>query len=271
MLTGWFGAPGGLMPVSPYKGGLSETDARSVSEQISFSGARHVQVGPGSARSWSMSMAGPPVDLAPLRFAASRPALWVWVSPAAQASNLLTPAQSMLDPSEVLLLSGASTQRGALELGDGVWVSQWAGGTSTSTVSVTGAKPVPVRAGVPVTVSAWVQRSDPAVPVQMVFEFLDATGAVLFSTTRDSPAGSGLVRAAWTLTPPVGSASLTLRFRYAAVLAAPQVLWGSAPGPYSDGRGVYRVVVTDWSEDQELILSDGTLWLSASMTLMEVG
>lgn len=270
-VTGWFGAPAALMPVAPLRGSLKETPGRITSELISINGTRHVQMGPGSARSWSMTVPGRPKDLAPLKFASTQPVSWVWVSPAAQASNLLTPAQSMLDPSEVIFLNGAASQRGALLLSDGAWVPQWASGHSGSTVSVTGGKPVPVRAGVPVTVSAHVQRSDPAVPVQLDFEFLDAIGAVVFSTTRDSPAGTALLPAAWTLMPPARSASLTLRFRYAAALAAPQVVWGSTPGPYSDGRGVYRVVVTGWSEDQERILSDGSVLLSASMTLLEVG
>lgn len=264
MLSGWFGSPGSLIPVTPYRGSLSEDSGRVTSEQITFSGRRHVQVGGGSARSWSMTVAGSPADLSPLRFASTTPMPWVWVSPAAQASNLLTPAQSMMEN------AGAAVVRGALDLG-GAWVSQWATGHSSSTVTVTGGKPVPVRPGVPVTVSAWVQRSDPAVPVQLVFGFLDSSGAVLFSTTRDSPAGAQLQRAAWTLTPPAGSASLTVVFRYAATLAAPLVRWGSKAGEYSDGRGVYRVVVKDWSEDQETIQTDGSLWLSASMTLLEVG
>lgn len=265
MLSGWFGAPGALMPVAPYRGSLSESDNRATNEMVSFSGARHVQVGAGSARSWSMTVAGSPAQLAPLRFASSQPVSWVWVSPAAQASNLLTPRQS------VLADAGSAIVRGALDLGDGGWASQWATGHSTSTVSVTRTHPVPVRAGVPVTASAYVQRADPAVPVQAVLQFLDATGAALSVFTLNGPAGAGLQRASWTRTPPVGAAGATLVIRYAAVLAAPQMVWGARPGPYSDGRGVWRVVVTDWSEDQGTILPDGSLWVSASFTLSEVG
>lgn len=264
MIQGWFGSPGALVPVTPYRGSLSESSGRVTSELITLSGRRHLQVGAGSARSWSMTVAGDPAHLAPLKFASTTAMPWVWVSPAAQASNLLTPGQSMMED------AGAAVVRGALDLG-GAWVSQWATGHSSSTVSVTGGKPVPVRPGVPVTVSAYVQRADPAKAVQLVFGFLDATGSVLFSTTRDSPAGAQLQRAAWTLVPPAGAASLTVVFRYAAVLAAPQVVWGSLPLPYSDGRGVYRVAVTDWSEDQETIQTNGGLWVSASMKMLEVG
>lgn len=264
MIQGWFGSPGALIPVTPYRGSLSESSGRVTSELITLSGRRHLQVGAGSARSWSMSVAGSPAHLAPLKFASTTAMPWVWVSPAAQASNLLTPGQSMMEN------AGAAIARGALDLG-GAWVSQWATGHSSSTTLVTGFHPVPVRPGVTVMVSAYVQRSDPAVPVQMVFQFLDATGVAVAGSTRDSPAGAQLQRGSWPLTPPVGSASLTVMFRYGAVVAAPQVVWGSAPLPYSDGRGVYRVAVTDWSEDQETIQTDGSLWLSASMKMLEVG
>lgn len=270
MLTAWFGAPGALVPVTPYRGSLSEHDGRIRSEVISLGGTRHVQVGGGSARSWSMTVAGGPVDLAPLKFAATTAVPWVWVSPAAQASNLLTPGQSMLAGGEVAYSGGAGARSGVLLAGDDP-VVRWAGGPTGSSVLVTGAKPVPVRAGVPVTVSAWTQRAASDSSTRLTYTFRDATGAAFASSTLGGPAGTVLQRAAWTITPPAGAAEMTVLIRDAATVAAPQVTWTTAPVAWADGRGVYRVVVSDWSEDQERVMTDGTLWVSASMKLLEVG
>lgn len=270
MLAGWFGSPGALVPVTPYRGGISEDSGRTVTEKIVFSGARHLQVGGGSARSWALSVAGSPAQLAPLKFASTTAVPWVWVSPAAQASNLLTPGQSMFAAGEVAYSGGASARSGVLLAGDTA-VVRWAGGPVGSSVLVTGGKPVAVRAGVPVTVSAWTQRASADTSTRLQYTFRDATGATVGTASLSGLSGTALQRIAWTITPPAGSADMTLLFRDAAAIAMPQVTWGGSQVPWADGRGVYRVAVTGWSEDQETVLTDGTLWVSASMKMLEVG
>lgn len=270
MVQGWFGSPGALVPVTPYRGSLSESSDRKTSELISFSGRRHLQVSGGSVRSWSVGVAGSPAQLAPLKFASSTAVSWVWVSPAAQASNLLTPGQSMMADGQVSYAGGASARSGALAAGDS-FVTRWAGGPVGSDVNVTGGKPVPVRPGVPVTVSAWTQRAAAGSSTRLTYTFRDATGATVGASTLGGPEGTALQRAVWTLTPPAGAADLIILIRDAATLALPQVTWSAQAAPWADGRGVYRVAVTEWSEDQETILTDGTLWVSASMKMLEVG
>lgn len=270
MLTGWFGSPGALVPVTPYRGGISESSSRTVTEKITFAGTRHLQVGGGSARSWDLSVAGTPAQLAPLKFASTTAVPWVWVSPAAQASNLLTPGQSMFADGEVAYAGGASSRSGALVVGDTATV-RWSGGPLGGQINVTGDRPVPVRVGVPVTVSVWAQRAGAQTSARLSYWFRDATGAQVEASTLSGSSSDALVRRSWTLTPPAGAATISVMIRDAAVLAMPQVTWGGSQAPWADGRGVHRVAVTDWSEDQEKVLPDGTLWVSASMKMLEVG
>lgn len=262
-MTSYIGLPGALVPlVCPTTESTSRD--RSATEMVPFSGRRVVQLGPRTRRSWSVDYGVEhPRDYAVLDAFTTWATPLVWVGALAQATNLLTPEQAVLDH------VGTALVRGALDLGD-LWVAQWATGHASSTVTVTGAHPVPVRAGVPLTISAYVQRADPAVPVQMVFQFLDATGAVVFATTRNGPAGTGMQRAVWPLTPPVGSASLTVVIRYAAVLAAPQVTWTPGAVPWAPGRGVHRVVVLPGSETP-LIAHSRQVLTNAAYTIMEVG
>lgn len=261
-MTSYIGLPGALVPIACPTSENVQQD-RAVSELVPFSGRRVVQLGPRVRRSWSVDYGVEhPRDYAVLDALTRWSTPLSWVGALAQATNLLTPGQATLEH--------VSPVRGALDLGDDLWVTQWAAGHSSSTVSVTGAAPVPVRAGVPLTISAYVQRSDPAVPVQLVFGFRDATGAVVFSTTRDSPPGAQLQRAVWGLTPPAGSVELTVVIRYAAVLAAPQVTWTPGAVPWAPGRGVYRVVVLPGSESP-LIAHSKQVLTSAAYTIMEVG
>lgn len=268
-MSSWIGLPGALVELKcPSR--EDATPERAHTELVTLSGRRVVQLGRRVRRSWGVENGvAYPRDYAVLDALTRWETPLVWVGALAQATNLLTPEQAALDPSDVVASGGASILRGALDLGDLV-VPQWATGHSGSTLGLTGGKPVPVRGGVPITISAYVQRADPATPVQMVFEFLDATGAVLFSTTRDSPAASGIVRASWGLTPPVGSASLSLRFRYAAVLAAPQVTWTPTVTKWSPGRGVHRVVALPGSESPIAANSRHAL-ASNAYTILEVG
>lgn len=261
-MSSFIGLPGALVEIRSPSQEITSSD-RSVSEMVPFSGRRVVQLGRRVRRSWSIDWSAQhPQDYAVLDALTRWSTPLSWVGALAQATNLLTPGQALLEH--------VSPVRGALELDEDLWVTQWAVGHSSSTVSVTGASPVPVRAGVPLTISAYVQRSDPAVPVQLVFGFRDATGAVVFSTTRDSPPGAQLQRAVWGLTPPAGSVELTVVFRYAAVLAAPQVTWTPGAVPWAPGRGVYRVVVLPGSESP-LIAHSRQVLTSAAYTIMEVG
>ena len=262
-MTSFIGLPGALVPLS-CPASEDVQGERSSSELVTFSGRRVVQLGPRVRRSWSVGFgAKHPRDYAVLDALTRWESPLSWVGALAQATNLLTPEQANLDH------AGSAVMRGALDLGD-LWVAQWVTGHSSSTVSVTGAYPVPVRAGVPVTASAYVQRADPATPVQAVLQFLDATGAVLSAVTINGPAGAGIQRASWTRTPPVGAAGFTFVIRYAAVLAAPQVTWTPTAVPYAPGRGVNRVIVLPGSESP-IVAHQSQVLTGAAYTIMEVG
>lgn len=262
-MTSYIGLPGALVPiVCPTS--EPRSDERTMTEMVTASGRRVVQLGPRVRRSWSVEYGTEhPRDYAVLDALTRWSTPLSWVGALAQATNLLTPDQAAME-------GRPGVMRGALDLGGDLWVAQWVAGHSTSTVSVTGAFPVPVRPGVPVTVSAYVQRADPARPVQLVLQFLDATGAVLSAITDDGPAGPGIPRASWTRTPPVGAAGVTVVIRYAAILAAPQVTWTPTATPWAPGRGVNRVVVLPGSESP-LIAHSQQVLTSAAYTIMEVG
>src|SRR5699024_2251875 len=159
-VTSFIGLPGALVPLS-CPASEDVQGERSSSELVTFSGRRVVQLGPRVRRSWSVGFgAKHPRDYAVLDALTRWETPLSWVGALAQATNLLTPDQALMDGRPGMM-------RGALDLGEGLWAAQWVAGHSSSTVSVTGAHPVPVRAGVPITISAYVQRSDPAVPVQL--------------------------------------------------------------------------------------------------------
>lgn len=265
-MKSYIGLPGALVPITcPVSEDVRHE--RSSSELVTFSGRRHVQLGPRVRRSWSVEYGVEhPRDYAVLDALTRWDTPLSWVGALAQATNLLTPEQAAL---EDVGLSVASQVRGVLQVGD-LWVPQWVAGSAISTLILTNAGGVPVRYGVPVTVSAYVERADAATPVQMVFQFLDSTGGVLVSQTREDVAGVGVRRAAWTLSPPEGAATLTVRFRAAAIVAAPQVTWTPTVTPWAPGRGVHRVVVLPGSESPIVAHSKQVL-TSAAYTIMEVG
>lgn len=269
-MSSYIGLPGALVPI---RSAASETATkdRPLTELRPFSGARLVQLGRRVTRSWAIEYNNRhPRDYAMLDAMTRWDSPLSWVGATAQHTNLLTPEQADMDPSALSLSGGASVLRGALDLGGGLWVPQWAGGGAISTVGLTSAKSLPVLPGVPLTVSAYVQRADPATPVQAVFDFFNAAGGTVSAVTRSSPAGAGIVRGVWGLTPPAGAASLALRFRYAAVLAAPQVTWTSTATGWAPGRGVHRVVVRPGNEST-LTAHARQVLTSAAFTILEVG
>ena len=263
-MTSYIGLPGALVPISCPASEDVQND-RAFSEAVSFSGRRHVQLGPRVRRSWSIGYGVEhPRDYAVLDALTRWETPLSWVGALAQATNLLTPEEALLDH------VGAARVRGALDLGDGVWVAQWATGHATSTVWITGADAVPVRAGVPLTVSAYVQRADPAQPVQAGCNFLDATGASVRWWGPNSPVDGQLQRAVWSVTPPAGAVTMSVNVRYASVVAAPQITWTPEAVPYAPGRGVHRVVVLPGSESP-IVAHQAQVLTNAAYTILEVG
>lgn len=266
-MTSYIGLPGALVPISCPASEDVQND-RAFSEAVTFSGRRHVQLGPRVRRSWSVEYGVEhPRDYAVLDALTRWSTPLSWVGALAQATNLLTPEQATLGDAG---LSVASLVRGSFDLGGGLWVPQWVTGSTISTVILTQAGAVPVRYGVPVTVSAHVQRADPVTPVQLVWQFLDASGGVLQERSSNFAGGVGVERATWTMLPPAGAASMTLRVRAAGLFAAPQVTWTPSAAPYAPGRGVHRVVVLPGTESP-IIAHRSQVLTNAAYTILEVG
>ena len=266
-MTSYIGLPGALVPITcPTR--EDGTFGRSMSEMVPFSGGRVVQLGRGVRRSWSVDYAVEhPRDLAVLDTLTRWETPLSWVGALAQATNLLTPGMAaMMDAS---FQGGASARSGALDLG-GFPVVAWAGGPVGSTVNVTGGANVPVRAGVPVTFTAWTQRAVAGTSVNLRYSIRDATGTAIRTQEVAGPAGAGLQRAVWTLTPPAGAADMSLWVRNAAVVAAPQFTWTAGAVEYAPGRGVSQVVVLPGSESPLAAHSTQAL-VAAAYTILEVG
>lgn len=266
-MTSFIGLPGALAEIAcPTREDI--TTDRAVSELVPFSGARIVQLGRRTRRSWSIDWgAEHPRDYAVLDALTRWDTPLVWVGALAQATNLLTPEQAALE--DASFADGAGSLRGLITPG-GTPVLQWAGGPRGSAVNVTAEKPVPVRAGVPVTVSLWGQRAASDTSVRFAYNFRDSTGAVVQTSTLSGRSTDDLVRLWWTLTPPPGAADMSVLVRDAQVLALPQVTWTSTVMEWAPGRGVHRVVVLPGNETP-LVAHNRQVLTQAAYSILEVG
>lgn len=266
-MTSFIGMPGALAEIAcPTT--ESQSSNRVASEQVAFSGRRIVQLGNRVRRTWSVEYGVEhPRDFAVLDALTRWDGPLVWVGAMAQATNLLTPGQATLG--DATFSGGASARSGLINPG-GIPAVSWAGGPPGSVVSLTGPRLVPVRPGVPVTVSVWTQRADSGRSTRLVYEFRDAIGANVDSGLVTGPSGPDLQRAVWTIVPPVGAAEVVLGVHDAATVALPQVTWTAGEVDYAPGRGVHRVVVVPGSESP-ILARRGRVLVDAAYTVMEVG
>ena len=266
-MTSFSGLPGALAEIACPASEVTGLD-RAVSELVPFSGERIVQLGRRVRRSWSIDYGVEhPRDYAVLDALARWESPLVWVGALAQATNLLTPEQATLQSAE--FAGGAGARAGLLDVG-GMPVVTWAGGPSGGQVNITGDQRVPVRAGVPVTVSIWGQRAAANTSARLSYWFRDATGAQVEAETLSGSSSDDLVRRSWTLTPPPGAATLSVLIRDAAILALPQVTWTDGPVDWAPGRGVHRVVVVPGSESP-IVAHRRQVLTGAAYTILEVG
>ena len=205
----------------------------------------------GGRRSWAAEVKGTQEDTAYLSVLAqsSRTAPVIFVSDEAAATNVLTPAQSLLE---------------------GI-----ANGGPFSLSSVTGggravvADTVPVVPGLPVTASVYVQGSGASLSMQ----FYDAQGAAVGTQATKTSQSDAVQRLAISIpTVPLKAASITVRISGASQAALPAVSWTAGPVPWDVGMGCASAVIGEVTTTYEgLHHADGSLWRSTSVTIEEVG
>ena len=257
-MAGYIGAPARMLPLlwanpAPVKRPTRYAVQEAAGKRWAFVSA------PAGARcrEWTLDMTGTQREMHPvLQLAAGHfgDGPWWLVTDEAAMTNVLTPAQSMLE---------GIANAGAAETVDGV-----------SALSVVG--------GAPVTIADLV----PAIPGEPVTVSVDASGATVLSVQPVNAEGFAVGPAktvtatgelmqrihATILALPAGARGVSIRARGYSALACPQVVWSEEPAAWDVGLGSDSVIIEESSSTHagfEFYTRDW--WRSLSLTIREVG
>lgn len=193
---------------------------------------------------------------------------FVWVSPDAPVTNMLSPEQSTCDPS-TLFTSGV-TKAGPLDCGaDGVAGRSFSNSSPASPFYFGGDK-TPVIPGRPVTASAWLVGAG----AQIRISWYDAAGAFIVSATGTGQGVAGTAKRVFhTATPPSNAASAVVAAVNATTAARPALTWTSELFPWSNGRGCLKAVVHSASTTVRAVskVRNGIQASDIAFTVTEVG
>lgn len=193
---------------------------------------------------------------------------FVWVTPEAQVTNLLTPEVARCGPQAVF--SSAVSRSGPMALEGGGW-----SGASLTTSDLAGTlwvgaskAPVPVLPGKPVTASADLIGAGGKVRLHWVA----ADGSALIGTVTST--GTGVAGAPRRLhatgVPPAGAVSCAVSTTGAPQITRPAITWTAEPVPFSPGNGCEKAVI-DGPERDPRLLTAAHYRANASFTVTEVG
>jgi hypothetical protein len=225
-----------------------------------------------SRRQWSVAVsAATPADVGALAgFAGGE---WgrgpfVWVSADAPVTNLLTPEQSLCDPST--LYTAGVIAGGPLNLGSDGWAGRSFLNPDPATTFRFGGQGAPVLPGQKVTASAYVVGAGSKVQIR----WEDAAGAFISAVTSTSSGVAGsATRVSITATPPTNAALANVNAVSTAQAARPALTWTDTLFDWSDGQGCPKAVVSGL--DRRLVLALRTpgygRYADASFTITEVG
>lgn len=257
-MAGYIGAPARMLPLlwanpAPVKRPTRYAVQEAAGKRWAFVSA------PAGARcrEWTLDMTGTQREMHPvLQLAAGHfgDGPWWLVTDEAAMTNVLTPAQSMLE---------GIANAGAAETVDGV-----------SALSVVG--------GAPVTIADLV----PAIPGEPVTVSVNASGATVLSVQPVNAEGFAVGPAktvtatgelmqrihATILALPAGARGVSIRARGYSALACPQVVWSEEPAAWDVGLGSDSVIIEESSSTHagfEFYTRDW--WRSLSLTIREVG
>lgn len=277
-MSTWAGPIHGLVELMALSD-LEEVAADAPQFTTGLSGRRRVRMTPEVTRRWSCGIASAyPSELATLQefyWSHRGQAVWLVTEPA-QVQNLLPPPLTVRDQGRDVMVPKGWKTGNAETLLEAAGSAPTVDGVAAASVLVTGGGQarlpiVPVRPGVPFTVSAYVT---PGATIAVAWMLDGVTQSVSASS---APAGAlvegALPRVSLTLTPEAGQTAAQLRVNAGATtIARPQVTWTPFPVPYVPGKGAEQVIFGPVSETTKKALLDGTFNLSGfTYSVEEVG
>lgn len=270
-MSAYLGKLGQLVPIYTTPG-MSVTGIPERTYEKSLEGRVTAQVKPKGAREWSLDAAfAEPEDVGTLMsFVLGEWGIgpFVWVSPTAPGTNMLTPDVSLCGKSAILGV--AVEQAGPLTLPDGVAGRSLINGTPANPLYF-GAAIVPVIPSEPVTASAYLVGAGS----RMAVAFYDAAGGFISTTTGPvgGVAGSAKRLSVTALTPPSNAASCVPLGLSATYGARPAVTWSSQLLSWQTGEGCPAAIVdaTDRTSRFASTHVGGLRSSDLSFTIKEVG
>lgn len=262
----FLGPVGSLIPVKcasqlTSSGGREVSFARTLGKQKAF-------LGRVTAREWDVDIGlATPSELSGLRWLASyaRGPL-VWYGPDAVIGNVLDEPVAGLVPGFHNGVEGPM-----VEVQPETWVK--AALPSTSALSLPFRSgvvdPVPVVAGQPVTISAWLRGNTLSGRQNLTVFWRNIDNTVISSQGVDFGVSPGFERRVATLIPPLSAAGFTIQF-FAQQVAGPSVTLTDQLMPYSPGRGAKRVVAHGL-QDAVIRAIENQQYQSLIFSLTEVG
>lgn len=270
-MSAYLGTPGRLVELKCPADQAAPGDDVFTFERT-LEGRVKAQARPFSRRAWRVQVStATPQDVGAL--AAFAGGEWgrgpfIWVSADAPVTNLLTPDQSLCDPST--LYTAGVTATGPLNLGADGWAGRSFTNPSPATAFYFGEQGSPVLPGQPVTASAYVVGAG----AQARIRWVDASGAFISFSTGTAQGVAGSARRAWvTATAPANAALAQVQAVNTAQGARPALTWTDTLFEWSDGQGCPKAVISGL--DRQLILAlrepGYGRYADASFTITEVG
>lgn len=257
-MTGYIGAVGRMLPLVWAEPAQVKRPTRYATQDAP--GRRWAFVStPASARrrEWTLEMTGTQREMHPvLQLAAGYfgNGPWWFVTDEAAMTNVLTPAQSMLQ---------GVANAGAADTVDGVSAVSVVGGGQ-----VTLAERVPAIPSEPVTVSV-----DAAGATVLTVQPVNAAGLAVGPAKMVRADGELMQRIHATIPSlPAAACAVTITARGYTTLACPQVVWSDEPAAWDVGQSSDSVIIEESSSTHtgfEFYTRDW--WRNASMTIKEVG
>lgn len=260
----FLGPVGSVIPVK-CASQLTAAGGRPVSFQDTL-GKRKAFLGNVKAREWSVDIGlAKPQELSGLRWLAENvDSPMVWYSPDAVVGNILPPDVAGFTQGAHNGLDGQ-----LVEVEPGVWVkSALNDGTTSLRIPYGGGAEhaLPVIAGHPVAVSAWMRGNEMRITVM----WYDQSGTLLATDTGANESHASWVRMSRVLVAPPAAARAEVRFVGSTQVAGPAVTLTDRVMPYSPGRGATNVIVHGLS-DAVIRATDQQQLGSLSFTISEVG
>lgn len=264
------GSPGQMVEFAQWREEQSVTHGRALNVVETIGGGSFAFRAPRVRRTWQLKSTGLRPEQAMgfemLAYGALGPGPFWLIDPEARVTNALTPAQSLAGMDGNLAgFNGDALPGPKVILPSGMTVPSIISGGARIFAPLN----IPVLPGVPLNVSVHVSSG-----ATVALNYVDVNGSYLSQVGAFSmSAGTGLVRASKTNTPPAAAASAYLTIDRANTLAAPALTFTPLLMPWTVGRGCSRVALGSWDKSFEYASPDPTGRKEATITVTveEVG